>query len=82
MYLKNALKNSIEFYRKHLSQLMLRKCRYYPSCSEYTLEAIEDQGVLKGLLKGALRILRCNALFPGGYDPFLGTRDKGQGTRG
>ncbi|MBU1148194.1 MAG: membrane protein insertion efficiency factor YidD [Candidatus Omnitrophica bacterium] len=69
MYLKNVLKNSINFYRNYLSQLTLRKCRYYPSCSEYTLEAIEHKGAFQGLLKGALRILRCNPLFPGGYDP-------------
>ncbi|MFC1667110.1 membrane protein insertion efficiency factor YidD [Candidatus Omnitrophota bacterium] len=49
---------------------MLYKCRYYPSCSEYTLEAIEHKGVLLGLLKGFLRILRCNPLFKGGYDPY------------
>ncbi|MFC1621440.1 membrane protein insertion efficiency factor YidD [Candidatus Omnitrophota bacterium] len=72
MYLKNALKNSIKFYRKYLSQFTLCKCRYYPSCSGYMLEAIEHKGIFQGLLKGALRILRCNPLFPGGYDPYKG----------
>ena len=70
MSLKNALKNSIKFYRNTLSPLMLRKCRYYPTCSEYAFEAIEHRGVFVGLLIGFLRILRCNPLFPGGYDPY------------
>lgn len=44
-------------------------CRYYPTCSQYTLEAIEIHGVCKGCWLGFLRILRCNPFFKGGYDP-------------
>lgn len=44
-------------------------CRYYPTCSQYTLEAIEIHGVFKGILLGAWRIMRCNPFFKGGYDP-------------
>ncbi|MDD3480905.1 MAG: membrane protein insertion efficiency factor YidD [Patescibacteria group bacterium] len=44
-------------------------CRYYPTCSEYTYEAIEKYGVLKGGAKGMWRILRCNPLSKGGHDP-------------
>ncbi|NQT76012.1 MAG: membrane protein insertion efficiency factor YidD [Candidatus Omnitrophica bacterium] len=69
MFLKSMLKNSIMFYHNHISPFMLCKCRYYPSCSEYTLAAIEKRGVCHGLLKGLTRILRCNPFFPGGYDP-------------
>ncbi len=46
-------------------------CRYNPSCSEYTYEAIEKYGVIKGGLKGAYRILRCNPFSKGGDDPLL-----------
>ncbi len=44
-------------------------CRYTPTCSQYALEAIEIHGPIKGTLLGILRILRCNPLFKGGYDP-------------
>ena len=70
MFLKTALKNSIKFYHKYISSFMLCKCRYYPSCSVYTLEAIEDKGVILGLTKGIKRILKCNPFFKGGYDPY------------
>ncbi|NLF83830.1 MAG: membrane protein insertion efficiency factor YidD [Candidatus Gastranaerophilales bacterium] len=44
-------------------------CRFYPSCSEYTKQAIEKYGFIKGCFLGAKRIFRCHPLNPGGYDP-------------
>ncbi|MBP5492539.1 MAG: membrane protein insertion efficiency factor YidD [Clostridiales bacterium] len=44
-------------------------CRFSPTCSQYTLEAIEKYGFLRGSLKGIWRILRCNPFCKGGYDP-------------
>lgn len=44
-------------------------CRYTPTCSQYALEAVEIHGVFKGTLLAIGRILRCNPLFKGGYDP-------------
>ncbi|MRR17133.1 MAG: membrane protein insertion efficiency factor YidD [Deltaproteobacteria bacterium] len=44
-------------------------CRFYPSCSQYTMDAIKMYGPVKGAYLGAKRILRCNPLNPGGYDP-------------
>lgn len=44
-------------------------CRYTPTCSQYALEAVEIHGVFKGTLLAIRRILRCNPLFKGGYDP-------------
>jgi len=44
-------------------------CRYTPTCSQYTLEAVEKYGPIKGLFLGFKRILRCNPFFPGGEDP-------------
>lgn len=46
-----------------------RVCIYYPSCSQYTYEAIEKYGILKGSWLGIKRILRCNGFAKGGYDP-------------
>lgn len=59
----------IRFYKKHISPLLPPLCRYYPTCSVYAVEAIEVHGALKGSFLALLRLLRCNRLFPGGYDP-------------
>ena len=60
----------IRFYRKNLSALKgYSTCKFYPTCSQYALEAIEKYGALKGGLMAAWRILRCNPFSKGGYDP-------------
>lgn len=59
----------IILYRKYLSPLKSTKCPYYPSCSQYGLEAIERFGFVKGGLLTVWRILRCNPFSKGGYDP-------------
>ena len=59
----------IIFYQKYLSPLKSTKCPYFPSCSQYGLEAVRQYGALKGGLMGAWRILRCNPFSKGGYDP-------------
>lgn len=62
----------IRFYRRVLSPLKGRPtCRYLPTCSEYALEAIERRGVVAGTFKALGRLLRCNPLFHGGYDPVV-----------
>ncbi|MDE7477226.1 MAG: membrane protein insertion efficiency factor YidD [Lachnospiraceae bacterium] len=59
----------IKFYRKYLSPLKYTKCPYFPSCSQYGLEAVEQYGALRGGLLSIWRILRCNPFSKGGYDP-------------
>ena len=59
----------ISFYQRKISPLFPPRCRYYPTCSQYTYEAIERYGFFVGSVLGALRLLRCNPLFPGGVDP-------------
>lgn len=70
--MKYFLKSIIKFYKKHISPILGAlgvKCKYYPSCSEYTMQAIEKYGALKGSFLGIKRILRCNPFSKGGYDP-------------
>jgi len=59
----------IRGYQRFLSPLLGSTCRYYPTCSHYTYEAIEKYGVIKGGGMGLRRIARCHPWHPGGYDP-------------
>ena len=61
---RNALCAPIRFYQRFISPGLGRNCRFSPSCSQYTLEAIQTHGCLKGLLLGAARIARCNQTEP------------------
>ena len=67
--MKKILIGMIKLYRKYLSPLKSTKCPYYPTCSQYGLEAIEKYGALKGSLLAVWRILRGNPFSHGGYDP-------------
>ncbi len=59
----------ILFYQKLISPYTPSSCRFTPSCSEYTRQALLMHGPIKGFLLGAWRILRCNPFSNGGYDP-------------
>jgi uncharacterized protein len=59
----------IRFYKRFISPALPDSCRFEPSCSSYTYEAIEIHGFFKGSWLGAKRISRCHPLNPGGYDP-------------
>lgn len=59
----------IRFYQVAISPYKPACCRYYPTCSAYAMEAISKFGVIRGGLISFKRILRCNPLFKGGYDP-------------
>ncbi|MBW6441319.1 membrane protein insertion efficiency factor YidD [Patescibacteria group bacterium] len=69
--MKKLILNLIKFYKKHLSldEKGVKVCRFTPTCSEYTYQAIEKYGVIKGGLMGFGRILRCNPFSKGGNDP-------------
>ena len=59
----------IKFYKKAISPHTRPSCKYYPTCSQYGLEATERFGALKGGCMTIWRILRCNPFSKGGYDP-------------
>lgn len=60
---------AIRAYQRYVSPLLPDSCRFHPSCSQYTLEAIQRYGLLKGTLLGGWRLLRCNPFSKGGFDP-------------
>lgn len=59
----------ISLYRRLISPLMPRRCKYHPSCSEYSIEALREWGLVRGSAMSVWRLLRCNPLSPGGFDP-------------
>jgi putative membrane protein insertion efficiency factor len=69
MLLRRASVGLIQAYRRYVSPMLPASCRYTPSCALYTLQAIEKYGVLRGILMGALRLLRCHPFARGGFDP-------------
>jgi uncharacterized protein len=73
--LTNKLKSPVlfllGFYKKFISPLFPPSCRYVPTCSEYTMEALERYGILRAAGMGAARLLRCHPFAAGGYDPVI-----------
>lgn len=67
--MKKILIAVIKGYQKYFSPLKHTKCPYYPSCSNYGLEAVQEYGAIQGSLMAFWRILRCNPFSKGGYDP-------------
>lgn len=65
----NVLIIIVKTYQKFISPLKPRSCRFYPTCSEYSIQAIDKYGVVKGGFKSIKRILRCHPFNSGGYDP-------------
>jgi putative membrane protein insertion efficiency factor len=59
----------LRFYKKFISPILPPACRFTPTCSEYTFEAVERYGALKGSFMGMKRIVRCNPFCKGGFDP-------------
>ena len=67
--MKYLLVALLRTYQYAISPFLGRRCRYYPSCSEYAVEAVEKHGAIKGGWLGVKRVCRCHPWHPGGYDP-------------
>ena len=59
----------IHAYQRFVSPALPRRCRYYPTCSAYAVDAVREFGVLRGAVLAGWRLLRCTPLSRGGYDP-------------
>ena len=68
-WLGRLLAAAIRGYQRTLSRVLPPACRFYPSCSEYALQAVTRHGALKGTWLAARRLARCHPFHPGGYDP-------------
>ena len=67
--MKSLLLAMIRFYQFAISPMLGQRCRFFPSCSEYAVEAIQKHGTRRGLRLGLARLSRCHPWNPGGFDP-------------
>ena len=67
--LRSVLVAALRFYQHWISPAFGQRCRYYPSCSEYAIQAVQQFGILRGLVLASWRLLRCNPFSHGGFDP-------------
>jgi uncharacterized protein len=78
---KRVLSYFISFFASLVKNILIvpkGTCRYYPSCTEYAQEAIENLSPWKAIIKISIRLLKCNPLFRGGYDPVISVSRKGK----
>jgi putative membrane protein insertion efficiency factor len=68
-WLRRLVLAPVYLYAKVVSPALPPRCRYHPSCSAYAVEAVQEYGILRGLVLAVWRVLRCNPWSPGGIDP-------------
>jgi len=68
-FLAGLLLAPIHAYQRFISPALPRRCKYYPTCSAYAIEAVREFGLVRGTILAGWRLLRCNPLSYGGYDP-------------
>ena len=71
---REAVVAPIRVYQRVVSPLLGPRCRYAPSCSDYAIQAVREYGILRGLVLGAWRLLRCHPWSAGGFDPVSAQR--------
>jgi len=67
--MQQAVISTLRLYKRFVSPILPSACRFSPTCSEYMIEAVGKYGVLRGVGRGLLRLLRCHPLHAGGFDP-------------
>lgn len=67
--MQSVLIATLRTYKRFISPLLPSACRFYPTCSEYTMQAIEKYGPWRGIWLGTKRIAKCHPFHEGGYDP-------------
>lgn len=67
--MKKLIIKLIKFYQKNISPAKKPCCRFFPTCSEYALQAVTKYGAAKGTYKSIKRLLKCHPFYKGGYDP-------------
>jgi uncharacterized protein len=78
---KKLLLRLLRGYKNSVSPHLPPACRFIPTCSEYAVEAVERYGAMRGSWLAVKRVLRCNPLFPGGYDPVPEPRPRSPGMK-
>lgn len=69
VHMKKIILRMIRFYQRYISPMSPPSCRFYPTCSQYAIEAVEEHGASKGSYLAIRRILKCHPLHKGGFDP-------------
>lgn len=69
VFMKKLILKMIRFYQKYISPMSPPTCRFYPTCSQYAIEAVEEHGAIKGGYLATRRILKCHPFHEGGFDP-------------
>ena len=67
--MQKAVIATLRLYKRFVSPLLPSACRFYPTCSEYMMDAVDRYGVLRGVGMGLRRLLRCHPFHTGGFDP-------------
>ena len=67
--MRNLIIAALRFYKRWISPLLPSACRFYPTCSEYMMEAVQRYGAARGVWLGVCRLSRCHPFHQGGYDP-------------
>lgn len=79
-FLVSVLVLLVRGYQLFISPLLGPRCRFYPTCSQYAIQALRTHGLFKGTWLAARRIVRCHPWLPGGYDPVPALGDQGSHT--